>query len=401
MTLPSDHSGVTESDLRLDRLASVGQIAAGIAHEVKNPLTVVKGFLQLLKQEAPHKYLDYAFAELENAISTMENLLHVSKPDLESEPFDIIDLCSELDSVLHLFQERFYQVSIHKHFSDTDARIYGKRNPLKKALFNLLKNAFEAIPEDGAITVAHFRSDDKIVVSITDSGCGIPGDELDLLGTPFYTSKVNGTGIGLTQVFTTIYEHGGFIRVRSELGAGTEFSLHFPLWSTEYQSGDFPTTTRDGLHSAQSEFDKTGNACCSSHEAERNQPNCSTPVITLLDHVGLLPLAGGIQSHRGGKAHESVLAQINELKLNRLIIDFSAIDRMTEPTLCFLSEILEGAVLNKCAATLTGIRPELSDTLLEKGLVSRDQAASCLTLQQVLQGYIKPSNLLGTDDLTS
>lgn len=229
MSKMNEKNGVTESDLRLDRLASIGQIAAGIAHEVKNPLTAVKGFLQLLRHESPHKYLDHALSELENALATMENLLHVSKPDLADEPFDAIDLCAELESVLFLFQEKFYQITIHKQFMDTDIRIYGKRNPLKKAFFNLLKNAFEAINDTGSVTVKHYRTGNHVVVSVTDTGDGISEDKLHLLGTPFYTSKVEGTGIGLTQVFTAIYELNGNIRVKSELGAGTEFLLQIPI----------------------------------------------------------------------------------------------------------------------------------------------------------------------------
>lgn len=221
---------VSESDLRLDRLASVGQIAAGIAHEVKNPLTAVKGFLQLLKHESPHKYLDYAYSELENAISTMENLLHVSKPDLENEPFEAIHLCEELETILYLFQERAYQVAIHKQFMNADTQVYGKRNQLKKAFFNLIKNAFEAISDSGSITVKHYLMNDKVCITVSDTGNGIPKEKLNLLGTPFYTSKAEGTGMGLAQVFATIYEHEGIIKVKSEVGIGTEFLMQFPIY---------------------------------------------------------------------------------------------------------------------------------------------------------------------------
>lgn len=233
----NEKQGVSESDLRMDRLASVGQIAAGIAHEVRNPLTAVKGFLQLLKEESNHKYLDYAFSELDNAINTLQNLLNVSKPDLENEPYDVIDLCSELESLLYLFQERSYHISIRREFSNTDARVYGKRNQLKKALFNLLKNAFEAITERGTITIKHYRSQGNIIIAIADTGCGIPKDKVELLGTPFYTSKVEGTGMGLSQVFSTIYDHNGIVRVKSEIGVGTQFTILLPIYHAENESG--------------------------------------------------------------------------------------------------------------------------------------------------------------------
>jgi len=95
----------TKSDHTLSRLASIGQIAAGIAHEVRNPLTAVKGFLQLLQEEFSHRYLDIACSELDQAISTLQDLLQVSKPDLEEESYIAINLCSELESLLYLFQE--------------------------------------------------------------------------------------------------------------------------------------------------------------------------------------------------------------------------------------------------------------------------------------------------------
>jgi rsbT co-antagonist protein RsbR len=250
----TEHNELSESDLRLDRLASVGQIAAGIAHEVKNPLTAVKGFLQLLKHESPHKYLDYAYSELENAISTMENLLHVSKPDLENEPFEDVSLSEELDTLLYLFQERSYQVSIHKHFSDTDTRISGKKNQLKKAFFNLMKNAFEAISDKGSITVKHYRSNDKLIITISDTGSGIPKEKINLLGTPFYTSKAEGTGMGLTQVFASIYEHGGVIKVKSEVGVGTEFLMQFPIRHSMIEQGAVPLNLKYENNQNFSEF---------------------------------------------------------------------------------------------------------------------------------------------------
>ncbi|MGV3464360.1 MAG: histidine kinase dimerization/phospho-acceptor domain-containing protein [Heyndrickxia sp.] len=102
-----DHNNVQDQDqIAIDRLASVGQIAAGIAHEVRNPLTAVKGFLQLLKSEYPDSsYIDIASDELENALSTMQNLLNISKPDFADEEYSYINLCSELESTLYLFQD--------------------------------------------------------------------------------------------------------------------------------------------------------------------------------------------------------------------------------------------------------------------------------------------------------
>lgn len=215
------------------RLASVGQIAAGIAHEVRNPLTAVRGFLQLLQERAPHDYIDIAQQELDNAISTLQSLLNVSKPDMEDEPLSRFSLSAELESILSLFQDQIYRVAIQKSFEDNEKEISGKRNQLKKAFFNILKNAFEAIPGEGKISIKHYSQDEKVYVIISDTGSGIPSDKLNLLGTPFFTTKDEGTGMGLAFVFSTVYQHGGTIKVDSKVGEGTTFTFQFPIATTK------------------------------------------------------------------------------------------------------------------------------------------------------------------------
>ncbi|CAM3210205.1 ATP-binding protein [Paenibacillus lupini] len=216
------------NDTHLSQLASVGQIAAGIAHEVKNPLTAVKGFLQLLKEKNELKYIEIAESELGNAINILQNLLHVSKPDLEEEPYVSIDLSVELDALTQLFQDQMYRVSVHKTLQNPGSYIFGKKNQLKKVFFNLLKNAFEAIPGNGFIYIEHMATENEVMISIQDTGVGIPQEKLGLLGTPFYTTKENGTGMGLTLVFSVIYQHNGSIEVQSSEDGGTKFTITFP-----------------------------------------------------------------------------------------------------------------------------------------------------------------------------
>lgn len=211
------------------QLASVGQIAAGIAHEVRNPLTAVKGFLQLLKEKSPDSYIDVAEMELNHALMTLENLLQVSKPDKEDESLCSFKISAELESILYLFQDQLYRVNLITDFQDVDsAIIYGKKNQLKKAFFNLFKNAFEAIPKQGAITVKQYIEDHNVHIVIQDTGVGIPKEKFPFIGTPFFTTKEDGTGMGLAQVFTVIYQHGGKIEVDSEENKGTTFHLIIP-----------------------------------------------------------------------------------------------------------------------------------------------------------------------------
>ncbi|MCL6452049.1 MAG: STAS domain-containing protein [Alicyclobacillus sp.] len=239
-------SGLGEEQT-LSRLAAIGKISAGIAHEIRNPLTAVKGFLQLLQEEHPHRYLEVASSELDRAILTLQNLLQVSKPDLDDEPVQAVYLCAEMESILYLFQEQLYRVKVDKQFQDEDQSIYVKRNQFKKVFFNLLKNAFEAIRGEGTVTIVHRREGNHLRISIQDTGVGIAEEDLRLLGTPFFSTKEQGTGMGLTQVYSTVYEHGGRIEVHSELGRGTEFTLELPLYpvapiggenlSLEYEDG--------------------------------------------------------------------------------------------------------------------------------------------------------------------
>ncbi|WP_449537949.1 ATP-binding protein [Ferdinandcohnia sp. Marseille-Q9671] len=215
-------------DTHINQLASVGQIAAGIAHEVRNPLTAVKGFLQLLQQEKEHSYLDIAQSELDHALVTLNNLLQVSKPDLEDEEVQVIHIAAELESILNLFLDKLYDIELVTDFKNTDATIVGKKNQFKKAFFNLIKNSIESIDGKGKITITHRSSDKDVVVTIEDSGVGIPQEKMRLLGTPFFTTKDAGTGMGLAQVFSVVYQQGGDISVDSEVNVGTTFTIKLP-----------------------------------------------------------------------------------------------------------------------------------------------------------------------------
>ncbi|WP_462408789.1 ATP-binding protein [Neobacillus sp. Marseille-QA0830] len=219
----------TGSDAHLSQLASVGQIAAGIAHEVKNPLTAVKGFLQLLQQEQSNEYLEIAQSELENALITLNNLLQVSKPDLEEEEVQKINLSVELESILNLFQDKLYDITVKTNFDNMDTPIVGKKNQFKKAFFNLIKNAIESMEGNGTLILTHKLEQNDIVVTIQDTGVGIPPKKLSMLGTPFFTTKENGTGMGLMQVFSVIYQHGGKVMVDSKENQGTTFTIRIPL----------------------------------------------------------------------------------------------------------------------------------------------------------------------------
>ncbi|MBM7662093.1 two-component system sporulation sensor kinase A [Bacillus mesophilus] len=212
-----------------DKLSSIGQFAAGIAHEVRNPLTAVKGFVQLLKEEMNHSYLETIESELQKALVTLNNLLQVSKPEQLNEPVTSINLCEELDAIIFLFQEKTYHIELIKNYQNTDILLLGKKNILVKSFFNLIKNAIEAINDKGKIFIEYNVLDGIANIKITDTGVGIPEEKLSMLGTPFYSTKDTGTGMGLTQVLAAVMEHKGQINIESKLGIGTTFHIALPI----------------------------------------------------------------------------------------------------------------------------------------------------------------------------
>ncbi len=216
-----------QSNWNTHLLSSVGEMAAGIAHEVRNPLTAVKGFLQLMEQSFKTEYAEIALSELDRAIHILNDLMSVSKPEFAQETPTLFNLCSEIESILLLFQNQLYHINLIKKFENENATIVGRRDQIKKSLFNLIKNAIEAMDGGGTLIIEQYEDVHDVHLTISDSGIGIPKDKLRLLGTPFFTMKQDGKGMGLAQVFNTIQNNKAKIRVTSEEGQGTTFILSF------------------------------------------------------------------------------------------------------------------------------------------------------------------------------
>lgn len=132
-------------------------------------------------------------------------------------------------TLLFLFQDKLYSVETELDLRNSERKVIGKRNLLLKAFFNLIKNAIEAIPDKGKIRIEHYYKNGWIHIKVSDTGVGVPEDKLKILGTPFFSTKSEGTGLGLTQVFTTINEHGGNVSVQSVVGEGTIFHIQLPV----------------------------------------------------------------------------------------------------------------------------------------------------------------------------
>lgn len=239
---------------RTDRLASLGTLAAGMAHEIKNPLVSIKTFTQLL----PERYDDSDFRETFSSLvggevkridSIVNQLLRFSRP---SKPvLSPTALHEILQSGLKLIQQQLRAKNIHlaTTFTSLPDRINADGDQLSQAFINFFLNAIESIQEGGSLTVttAHASvlrpddargqiNDETIVVSIQDTGEGITPENLTHIFDPFFTTKSQGTGLGLSVAHGIIHDHGGTIDVKSEPGSGTTFTLAFPLFKEEVPS---------------------------------------------------------------------------------------------------------------------------------------------------------------------
>ncbi|MFC4184193.1 PAS domain-containing sensor histidine kinase [Saccharococcus thermophilus] len=229
-----------EMELQLrksDTLNVVGELAAGIAHEIRNPMTALKGFIQLLQgsiKEDYSMYFNVIMSELKRIESIITEFLVLAKP--QAIQYQQNDICKIMQDTIDLInvQAMMHNVQIVADFAPQLPFIYCEPNQLKQVFINILKNAIEVMPKGGDITVRIRQIDgNHIRISITDQGCGIPHDKIKKLGEPFYTTKERGTGLGLMVSYKIIEEHQGKIDVESEVGVGTTFHITLPIKRVE------------------------------------------------------------------------------------------------------------------------------------------------------------------------
>ncbi|QQZ11240.1 ATP-binding protein [Heyndrickxia vini] len=217
--------------IQSEKLSVIAQLSAAIAHEVRNPLTSISGFLQLLKErkELDLEYIRIIFSEIERIELVLGELLMLSKP--QSVSFQTFDILKTIDYVVALLisKANMDNVEINNHKSAEPLWIYGDENQLKQVLINILKNAMESIGYNGKIEIVQCQSNNFVSLYIKDTGCGISEELLTKIGQPFYTTKEKGTGLGLTTCFKIIENHKGKIHISSQLGIGTTFEIILPI----------------------------------------------------------------------------------------------------------------------------------------------------------------------------
>ncbi|MGM7636050.1 PAS domain S-box protein [Bacillus sp. Hm123] len=234
LSISEDVSELKESELLIkksDKLGVVGQLAAGIAHEIRNPLTAVKGFLQLLNQETKTKYADIILTELERIEFIMNEFLMLAKPheEMKMEEKSVLDVLKEVITFMGP-EAILNQVEIITEFTDEPLMVICEQKQLKQVFINLIKNAIEAIPSGGQIFIRTMvKSNGFVCIEVEDNGIGISKERIERLGEPFYSSKEKGTGLGLVVSFKIIENHKGTIQISSEEGNGTTVQMLLPL----------------------------------------------------------------------------------------------------------------------------------------------------------------------------
>ncbi|MCQ6279027.1 ATP-binding protein [Bacillus sp. EB600] len=228
-----DRKKSEESMMQTEKLALIGELAAGIGHELRNPLTAIKGFIQLMrenKQTVKDEFLDVIDAELESLNHIAGELMILAKPQVQN--FSELNVIQLLNEVVFLLEpEAFRQgIKVTKKFESQFAPVYGEKYQLKQVFINLIKNALDALNgrSNEEITIKCELLTTETIVTISDNGCGIPKEILDKIGEPFYTTKEKGNGLGLLVSYRIIKNHNGTIECTSEEGNGTSFIIHFP-----------------------------------------------------------------------------------------------------------------------------------------------------------------------------
>ncbi len=219
--------------LRADRLATIGELAAGAAHEIRNPLTSIRSSLQYVesrcREENERKLLAVALRETDRIDEILSALLSFSRPsEIRKEPCDLRTLIEE-SAALVAIQARAGGIEVRTAFPPGPIVVEADGSQLKQVFLNVFLNAVQAMTAGGRLTVeVPPLEGGKAVVRVADTGPGIPEETLEKVFDPFFTTKKGGTGLGLSICYTIVKAHGGEIELRSRPGEGTTVLVSLP-----------------------------------------------------------------------------------------------------------------------------------------------------------------------------
>jgi PAS domain S-box-containing protein len=224
---------------RAESLASLTTLAAGVAHEIKNPLGSISIHIQLIKKslhgketvEIPflERHLGVVDEEIERLNKIVVDFLFAVRPmDVQLRESDPGKLVAEIADFIRPEAEKA-KVNLVLRVAEGLSLVALDERLMKQALLNLVKNALAAMPGGGELKLSADSSDEEVILSVEDSGLGISEEDLPKIFEPYFTTKDNGTGLGLTITFKIVREHGGEISVASRPGLGSTFAIHLPV----------------------------------------------------------------------------------------------------------------------------------------------------------------------------
>ena len=237
----------TEKMTRLDRLNIIGEMAAGIAHEVRNPMTTVRGLLQFMgnKQEFANQKEKFSLMidEIDRANKIITEFLSLAKN--RAMNFSENNLNDIIRDIYPLIQADALRNNSDIKISLGDiSPLFLDQDSIHQLILNMVRNGLDAMPTGGLIHIITAQNEKKVVLSIKDHGLGIPKEDIDKLGTPFFTTKDHGTGLGLAVCYRIVHRHEATLSINSELGEGTVFTIEFkPI------SADTLSSIKDTKHS--------------------------------------------------------------------------------------------------------------------------------------------------------
>ncbi|WP_404428685.1 ATP-binding protein [Sutcliffiella horikoshii] len=234
VTIGRDISSLKKTEQLLvtkEKLSVVGELSAGIAHEIKNPLTSIKGFIQLIQRsgKANKNHVEMVLSEIDRINDIVSELLVLSKP--QTKELTLIPILEVLQYVIKLVGNEATINNISFSIKDIghNMMVRGDKNNLKQVFINLIKNSMEAMPNGGTIMITGLpETDGRKSIQVKDDGIGISSSNMDNIGNPFFTSKEKGMGLGLTITKKIIEEHQGTIRIDSKEGNGTTVTIDLP-----------------------------------------------------------------------------------------------------------------------------------------------------------------------------
>ncbi|RSK29018.1 two-component sensor histidine kinase [Bacillus sp. HMF5848] len=236
-----DYSYLRREIIKSEKLEVVSQLAASISHEVRNPLTVGKGFLQLLHQGgvSPDKqklYIKTALHELERAETIITDYLTFAKPTIEDN--NVLIVRDELNALSQMIEAYALTNNIKIDLTcQEEGYILGNSQRLRQCLINVCKNACEAMEHGGDLSISSTCDTKQVTITIKDTGKGMSAKELARLGEPYYSTKgIKGTGLGMMVVFRIVEAMQGVIHIKSQQMQGTTVTISFPRVSGEYMN---------------------------------------------------------------------------------------------------------------------------------------------------------------------